>query len=186
MSLVDEGGPKMSGHTQARTPSEPGNVPGREGGPDAARTVAAPAEHAALLVNVGTLLAGSLDYQKTLEQLAQLAVQSLADWCIIDRVDEGATPSRRAVAHRDPAQTELAGEIERWPPREGAAPSALTRVLRTGTSGFYPVASVAADLVTETGELRRRFLALVRPVSVMIVPLAARGRALAWGPVCAH
>jgi len=121
----------MSGHIEARTPSEPGNVPGREGGPDAERTVAAPAEHATLLVNVSTLLAGSLDYQKTLEQLAQLAVQSLADWCIIDMVEEDGIPCRKAVAHRDPAQAELAREIERCPSREGATPSALTRVLRT-------------------------------------------------------
>ncbi|HYV55941.1 MAG TPA: ATP-binding protein [Candidatus Nitrosopolaris sp.] len=162
----------------ARTPSEPGNVPGREGGPAAERTTVAPAEQAALLVNVSTLLAGSLDYQETLEQLAQLAVQSIADWCIIDMLDEDETPCRRAVAHRDPAKAELAREIERWPPREGTTPSALTHVLRTGASGFYPVASRAAELVTETGELRRRFLAVVRPLSVMIVPLAARGRIL--------
>jgi len=168
----------MSGHTVARTPPEPGNLPGGAGSPDDERAMGAPAEPAALLVNVSTLLAGSLDYQATLEQLAQLAVQSLADWCIIDMVDEGESACRKAVAHRDPAQADLAREIERWPPREGATPSALTRVLRTGTSGFYPVASVATDLVTETGELRRRFLALVRPVSVMIVPLAARGRTL--------
>ena len=141
-------------------------------------TVPEQAQHTAFLASVSSLLAGSLDYQETLEQLAQLAIQSLADWCIIDMVEDDETPWRMAVAHRDPATADLAREIEQWPPPGGASPSALTRVLRTGQSGFYPVAPVADDLVVDAEELRHRFLALAKPVSVMIVPLAARGRTL--------
>jgi signal transduction histidine kinase/ActR/RegA family two-component response regulator len=164
----------MIRHTVAQATPEAGeSVPGA-----AVATVPEQAQHTAFLASVSSVLAGSLDYQETLEQLAQLAIQSLADWCIIDMVEDDETPWRMAVAHRDPATADLAREIEQWPPPGGASPSALTRVLRTGQSGFYPVAPVADDLLADADELRRRFLALAKPVSVMIVPLAARGRTL--------
>src|SRR5437762_13692740 len=119
-------------------------------------TLPAQAQPTAFLASVSSLLAGSLDYQETLEQLAQLAIQSLADWCIIDMVEDDETPWRMAVAHRDPATADLAREIEQWPPPGGASPSALTRVLRTGQSGFYPVAPVPDDLLAVTQALRPR------------------------------
>ena len=93
-------------------------------------TVPEQAQHTAFLASVSSLLAGSLDYQETLEQLAQLAIQSLADWCIIDMVEEDETPWRMAVAHRDPATADLARELEQWPPPGGASPSALTQIGR--------------------------------------------------------
>jgi PAS domain S-box-containing protein len=68
-----------------------------------------------------TLLAASLDYQTTLENLADAIVPELADWCAIDAIEtpsgttRGATPSSRclAVGHVDPAKKEQVWELQR-------------------------------------------------------------------------
>lgn len=58
-------------------------------------------DRATFLAEASHLLASSLDYQTTLEHVAQLAVRELADWCAIDIRDD--TGMRRlAVKHRDP------------------------------------------------------------------------------------
>ena len=46
-----------------------------------------------LLAESGRVLVSSLDYQQTLHNVAELAVPALADWCIVDLVDE--TPPAR-------------------------------------------------------------------------------------------
>src|SRR5262249_54263267 len=101
----------------------------------------------------------------------------LADWCIIDVVDEAGSVHRMAVAHRDPAKDDVAREIEQRPSALLSAPSRLTRGLETGRSAFYPHL-VDPQPPPAAGDFRVRLLQAVRPVSVLIVPLAARGRVI--------
>jgi serine/threonine-protein kinase RsbW len=73
------------------------------------------AERAAFLVEAARLLASASDVAETVERLAALAVDRLADLCVIDLVaEQGLT--RRAVRHRDPALQSLADELEMLPP----------------------------------------------------------------------
>ena len=51
-----------------------------------------------LLVEAGTVLASSLEYETTLTSVARLAVPKLADWCVIDLLDENGAIHRVAVA----------------------------------------------------------------------------------------
>jgi predicted ATPase/signal transduction histidine kinase/serine/threonine protein kinase len=83
-----------------------------------ARAEAEAAERrAAFLSDATALLVESLDYEAQLERLARLAVQSLADVCLIDLVD-GAEIRRVAAAHKDPrGDVQLAELSARFPPR---------------------------------------------------------------------
>jgi PAS domain S-box-containing protein len=55
------------------------------------------------LAEASAILSASLDYEKTLENLAKLAVPFLADLCIVDIVENG-TVRRMGVAHADPSE----------------------------------------------------------------------------------
>ncbi len=59
------------------------------------------------------LLASSMDYAETLEQIAHLAVPQLADWCAVDVLDERGELERVAVHHSDPAKLAVAQELHR-------------------------------------------------------------------------
>jgi PAS domain S-box-containing protein len=63
-----------------------------------------------LLAEAGRVLAGSLDYEETLQRVASLAVPGLADWCMVDLRDDGSL-RRVAVGHADPADAELAAAM---------------------------------------------------------------------------
>ena len=130
------------------------------------------------LAEASHVLASSLDYPTTLRTVAELAVPRLGDWCVIDVLGDDQTIQRMAVVHRDPAHTDLAREMELRPPSSLSAPSQLSRVLRTGRSGFFPHVT-PADVPNRTADdFRPRLLRAVNPISVMIVPLGARGHVL--------
>jgi signal transduction histidine kinase len=65
------------------------------------------------------VLASSLEYEATFRSVARLAVESIADWCIV-YVPENGGVRRLAVAARDREKERLAREIERrYPPTHG-------------------------------------------------------------------
>jgi hypothetical protein len=66
-----------------------------------------------LLSKVGAL-ANTLDYEKVLAAVARLSIPELADWCVVDVVEEGDV-RRMEVAHRDPARAPLAVALRAFP-----------------------------------------------------------------------
>jgi PAS domain S-box-containing protein len=86
----------------------------------------------AFLVEAGTVLSSSLQYETTLANVAKLAVPVLADWCSVDIIDEKGNVHRVAVHHSDPEKIRFAYEFNaKYPPREDD----ISRVaLRTGQS----------------------------------------------------
>ncbi len=133
----------------------------------------------AFMAEASTLLASSLDYEKTLTRLTELVVPSLADWCTIDIVAEEGGIQRLAVAHQDPAKLKWALELqERYPP-DPDAPFGVPRVLRTGEPDFMP--EIPDELLELAAEGDEEFLEIIRQLglrSSMIVPLIARRRTL--------
>jgi PAS domain S-box-containing protein len=83
------------------------------------------------LAEAGEILAGSLDYEKTLASLARLLVPSLADWCAIHVLD-GEQLTQIAHAHalpESPALERLKGWYHGAPARGARG---IPRVLETG------------------------------------------------------
>ena len=52
------------------------------------------------LAQASGLLAASLDYERTLSQVARLAVPDVADWCAIDVVQPDGTTRQVTSVHR--------------------------------------------------------------------------------------
>ncbi len=79
----------------------------------------------------------SLDYEETLRNVAWLAVPEIADWCVVELIDERGARQQLVVAHRDPAKLELAKELRRYEPEQLDPERGVGRVLRTGASELY-------------------------------------------------
>ena len=92
-------------------------------GERAARAVAeASARRLRFLAEASAILASSLDLEKTLSSVVQLAVPFLADVSAVDLLEEDGTLHRIAVEHRDQAKSRLMRTLqERFPSRVGAA-----------------------------------------------------------------
>ncbi len=130
------------------------------------------------LAGVSELLAGTLDYEAVLAQLARLAVPSLGDWCAVDVLGEDGQIKRLAVAHTDPDKVQWGYELQRRFPLDPQAVRGVVNVLRTGQSELY---SEIPDALLMATARNPEHLAALREVgfsSAMIVPLSARGRTL--------
>jgi GAF domain-containing protein/anti-sigma regulatory factor (Ser/Thr protein kinase) len=129
------------------------------------------------LVEAGALLGSSLDYEKTLAKIAQLAVPRLADWCAIELADADGSIRNLVTAHTHPERVAQASELrQRYPPRPDDAVG-VAAVLRTGKPELYPD---VPDSVLEAAAHDARNLELLRELGLrsgVIVPLLARGRA---------
>lgn len=129
------------------------------------------------LVSATTELAGSLDYELTLQRLADLVVPGVADWCAIDVLADGVLRSI-AVAHTDPAKVELALRMRRTYPPDTNAPTGAHVVARTRTPEIYEDVDPA---LLEAAAHDDEHLRLVRELdlrSAILVPLIAGDRTL--------
>lgn len=130
-------------------------------------------EHQRLLAEAGRMLAGSLDYHRTLHSVANLAVPDFADWCVVDMVEpEGIR--RVATAHRDPGKAgELAELAERFPPHL-STDQPVSEVLRTGEVVYIPLLSDAEVDRRAVSADHARLIRSLGGQSVIAAPLIAR------------
>jgi PAS domain S-box-containing protein len=132
----------------------------------------------ALLAAAGTTLSASLDDEATLEGIAHLVVPELADWCLLDVLEEDGTVNQLAAAHADPAKESLLRELRSHRRFGEDAPGTVARVLRTGKPILVHEASNALLAERATGEEHLGVLQRLEVRSFMSVPLLARGRTL--------
>ncbi|SOE00225.1 SpoIIE family protein phosphatase [Blastococcus haudaquaticus] len=131
-----------------------------------------------LLADAGRVLSGTLDIDQQIEQLAELVVPTLSDWCWIMVTDEQGRLNGIASGHGDPARREeLAAFIRR-----------MVGVM-TEDAGARIVASTGRPMVMPTIDPAhveralpdadvRAALDRLGAASGAIVPLAARGQSL--------
>jgi GAF domain-containing protein/anti-sigma regulatory factor (Ser/Thr protein kinase) len=131
-----------------------------------------------LLAEAGDALASSLDYERTLQRVAELAVPALADWCGVDVPGPRGLVEPVAVAHVDAERVAMARRLRaRYPVRLDDA-DGLPAVIR-GEPSIVVAAISDDDLVAYARD--EDHLAMLRETglaSLMIVPLAAGGQAL--------
>lgn len=123
-------------------------------------------------------LGESLDYERTLSQVAQFAVPALADWCFVDLIGEDGTARRVEVAFRDPPKAALAEQSRRFPPGSNPQqPSA--QGLRAGRTLLIP--EYSEELLRQHAQNPEHLEVFLRigVRSVIVVPLVAHGRRLA-------
>ena len=131
----------------------------------------------ALLARAADLLDAPLDLDAALQEVANLAIDVLADWCTVDLLTEGQQIHRAAVAHRDPAMVARAQELQRKYPQDTNDP-AFRHLLASREPIF--VEHFDDDMLTalakdpEQREVAREF----HISSFLVVPLVAGGRGI--------
>src|SRR3954468_21422965 len=128
------------------------------------------------LATASGVLAGSLDYERTLTEVARLAVPDVADWCAVDIVEPDGSLRQVTSVHSDPEQEALLLELRRRYREEKGAAAGATHAIMSGeaTLAADTTGSAEIDLRDEEAETYRR----LGPKSYMIVPLVARGRTI--------
>jgi signal transduction histidine kinase/putative methionine-R-sulfoxide reductase with GAF domain len=135
-------------------------------------------EQVSFLARASELLGSTLDYESTLERLAQLAVPALADEVLIDMVAEDGSVRRLASAHADSRTLEEIRKLGRRYPPEPEARYGPRAVLR---SGEPQLVSEIGDEIVEAMARDEEHARLIRALglrSFMSVPLLARSRVL--------
>lgn len=126
----------------------------------------------------------SLDYETTLKSLARIAVQHLADWCVIDIVDEKGELRRVAAAHRDSAKEQLLIELQQQFPPDWNSTQPSPRVVRTGRSELVEEMTDALISRRAKNNHHKELLKKIGLTSYMAVALTARGNKLGAINLC--
>jgi PAS domain S-box-containing protein len=129
-----------------------------------------------LLARAGELLASSLDYERTLQQVAELAVPQLADWCAVSMPDGRGFIRTVAVAHVDPAKVAAAREIGERYPTASDAPGGTALTIREGISQV--VNDITEDMIAAAAQdaEHARLLRSVGMRAGLTVPMSAGGK----------
>ena len=133
---------------------------------------------AKLLSDASRVLASTLDYEKTLEAVARLAVGDLSDWCSVDLVDSGGGIRQVVVAHFDEAKITWAKELNKRYPPDYSGPTGVGHVIRTGQPEIYPDISDEMLVASARDEDHLGIMRELRFRSALVVPMIARGRTL--------
>ena len=147
----------------------------------------------AFLATAGEALASSLDLDRTLEEVARLAVPVLGDLCIVDLVENGQL-RRVATVHGNPAKAVWLEKLRRDYPPSPDSPQPAGRVLVTGQLELLEhitpdvIAAHTRDeeharLIREIGIRSHLALPLVaRNVTMGVISLGVSESARTYGP----
>ena len=131
------------------------------------------------LAQAGETLAGSLDWEDTLVQVSRLVVPALADWCIVDVLDEdGVTIKQVAVSAADPHKEDVLREMRLLYPPTLDSPQPAARTLRSGEPVVFAEFDSAALEATTRDRRHYELISQLDPKSVLAVPLVARARTI--------
>ena len=145
----------------------------------AARAEAEAAERRSrFLAEASRALSASLDHEKTLANLAALAVPTIGDYCLIHVVDEGGAIRQVAAAHVDPAKEPLLRELaRRLTPDPDNPAGVVARVLRQREPQLIEnVPPGWAGEITDDPEVHRIGRELGAR-SALVIPLISHGEA---------
>jgi PAS domain S-box-containing protein len=130
------------------------------------------------LAEAGVILGSSLDYQATLTDVAQLAVPQIADWCVVDMLDDDGCLRRVGTAHVDPAKIDVARTLHERFPEHADTPGGPRHVLKTGQAAM--VSGITDEMLARAARSREHLetLRLLQLHAYISVPLIANGRPL--------
>jgi signal transduction histidine kinase len=135
--------------------------------------------YARLLAESSTLLASSFDTEVMLAGVARLAVQHFAAFVFFDMLDDGGAIMRSAAVHRDGTRAEqmqrakeFKADLSRWPLDNPIAAALREQRVVMSQQPSEGGGQVALD------EAHRALMQSLDAVSLIVVPLIARGRAI--------
>src|SRR4051812_5786736 len=127
------------------------------------------------LARAGELLGSSLDLDVTLQQLCDLSIEQLADWCSVDLLEDGRV-RMVAVSHRNPEKVAYARRLRERLGVNLDDDQGLPKVLRTGRPEVLPEIDerLIRDALAQQHELTEEEVEEVVALglrSSMVVPL---------------
>jgi PAS domain S-box-containing protein len=131
-----------------------------------------------LLAEVGRVLSGTLDINQQIEELAELVVPELGDWCWIVVTDEQGRLYQLASAHRDPERRSDVEDYVRDMVDVMTDEAGARIVTRTGRPlVLTSIESERLERALPDPDVRES-LARIGAASGTVVPLVARGQSL--------
>lgn len=133
----------------------------------------------AFTAQAGTLLASTLDDGDWyLQGLADLAVPTFADWCVVETAGAKGTFRVRAEAHADDLKLGLATELRRVRPRDAGSVYGVSDATKTGRAALVTdVCEAITDPRLDDPEDLRIYASL-GVCSALFVPIVDSGRAV--------
>ncbi|MFN6484425.1 MULTISPECIES: ATP-binding protein [unclassified Nostoc] len=146
----------------------------------AARIAAEAAEKRShFLAEASRVLVSSLDYRTTLKSVAQLAVPTLADWCIVDVVENNLPLfSNPVIAASEPTKEALIRKLQQRYPIPVDADYGPPKVLRTGKPELLINILESSLQRKSSNEEHLNLLRQLQIKSQIVVPLLVRERKL--------
>lgn len=129
------------------------------------------------LGKAGPALASTvLDYEKTLDTVARLAVPYLADWVAIDILERDGSIRRVVMIHDDPARMALVHRIEELYPSDPEAPGGSREIMTTRKSVLFEDLPEGLMEARATDAEHLRMIKALDLRSYVGVPLVAHDR----------
>jgi len=149
-----------------------------ERGPTLSRTVAnRDQERLTLLVRAGDIFHQSLDVTATLNNVARLAVESFADLCIFDLIDERSDRLFvTAAAHRNPRMEEVLAGVGKILYVEEFRVHPVVRVTQTGEPFFLPHIDDRTIRQHAASRQHEQYMRRLGYRSKIVVPVVAQER----------
>jgi PAS domain S-box-containing protein len=133
--------------------------------------------HQRFLARIGPVLSSTLDFEETLTRIADLAVEEVADFCIVECVLDDEDPRRVKVASRDPAKAALSDQLTHVP-LDRRRPYLLHRTLQTGERWLLQRPSDQTLASLAQGDEHLAMLRALDIETLVTVPLLSKGRLL--------
>lgn len=123
------------------------------------------------LIEAGQILASSLDYEATLQNIAQLAVPRVADWCVINLLDEHGELPEVALVYPDAHKEAIVIELrEKYPPADEQA-GAAWQVVNSGQAVLYERVTDEMLVAATTDAYHLKLVRELELKSVFSVPI---------------
>ena len=135
-------------------------------------------QRSAFLAEVSKMLAATFDGETVLQNVAELAVNSIADGCCIYLTETESKVRRVAVAHAEPSTVDKINNLRIRSPIDSTAVNGYPLVIRTGKSEL--IAEVDAEILAAGAENAAE-IEILRSLDIgshACVPLRARGRVM--------
>ena len=131
-----------------------------------------------ILAEIRHLLGTSLDYDATLEQVVQIAVPRLADYCVVVAEGENGLIRRVGLSDGDSVNKALLDELSTCGPRDLHDASEVIDILQTGRARLFR--EMTPEMLESLAWDARHLEALrhLDPKSLIIAPLTARAQTL--------
>ena len=128
------------------------------------------------LAKVSEILSTSLDYNKTLSDLARFITPSIADWCIIYEVQSESVVKPIIISHTDPQKIRLGFHLAEKYPLDAVNPKGIYKVLRTQKPEFIPVLPPLLRKSFAFSDDQSQLIHNLGINSMISIPLIVRGK----------